>query len=308
MVPGTDLPAEATALRVEVFVREQGVDPALEIDGRDGLADHAVVRAPDGSVAATGRLLDPGPDSPAGIVGRVATRVDRRGGGFGQAVMRLLEQRAGERGLAAVELHAQVSAIGFYERQGYVGIGPRYREAGIEHQSMRKELIPGLRPVRDADGPALARLIGAVWSEYPGCVLDIDGEEPWLRGPAAAYGRGGGTFWVVPEPAGPGGADAGIAACCGLRPGGPAVVELKSLYVAATARRRGLGAALVRRAERAARAAGAGRVELWTDSRFADAHHLYRRLGYEPTGHRRELHDRSATVEYEFGRDLPARP
>ncbi|MGF7236237.1 MAG: GNAT family N-acetyltransferase, partial [Frankia sp.] len=221
---GTDLPAEAAALRLAVFVGEQGVDPGLEADGRDGEADHAVVRAPDGSIAATGRLLDSGPASTIGVVGRVATRADLRGGGFGLAVMRALERRASERGLEAIELHAQVSAIGFYSRQGYVGIGPRYREAGIEHQSMRKELIPGLREVRDADGPAVARLIGTIWSEYPGCVLDVDGEEPWLRAPATAYAQGGGIFWVVPGPSSPDGSDGSdgeIQACCGLRPRGP---------------------------------------------------------------------------------------
>jgi len=53
---------------------------------------------------------------------------------------------------------------------------------------------------------------------------------------------------------------------------------------------------LVRLAERA------GARRLWTDSRFTDAHRLYARLGWGPTGATRELHDLSATTELEFVR------
>jgi RimJ/RimL family protein N-acetyltransferase len=65
---------------------------------------------------------------------------------------------------------------------------------------------------------------------------------------------------------------------------------------------------LVRRAEREARARGARRVELWTDSRFADAHRLYKRLGYTLTGATRIPDDLSQTTEYGYFRDLPPIP
>lgn len=305
VVPGPRLPAGAHALRHEVFVGEQGVAEDLERDGRDDTAEHAVVIGADGMVAATGRLLDPGPAAAVAVVGRVAVRADRRGQGLGLAVMTALERRAAERGLVAVELHAQLAAAGFYRRQGYVARGEPYREAGIAHVTMRKDLLPGIRPVRDSDGPGLARLIGAVWSEYPGCVLDIDGEEPWLRAPATAYQRQGGELWVLPELGDPerGGS---LLACAGLCPGSsPGLVELKSLYVAAAARRRGFGAALVWRAERAARAAGATRIELWTDTRFHDAHRLYTRLAYTQSPQTRSLNDLSHTTEHHFTRTLP---
>ncbi|MGZ4618494.1 MAG: hypothetical protein ACXV3F_07160 [Frankiaceae bacterium] len=42
------------------------------------------------------------------------------------------------------------------------------------------------------------------------------------------------------------------------------------------------------------------RVELWSDTRFANAHRLYERLGYVRTGRRRELHDLSRSTESEF--------
>jgi GNAT superfamily N-acetyltransferase len=185
--------------------------------------------------------------------------------------------------------------------------------------------------VGDADGPALERLIGTVWAEYPGCVLDVDGEEPWLRAPGSAYvqreGEPGRAMWVLPAPPlgppGPAGpsepadqADpAGLAdpadavlACVALRelPSSGSSCELKSLYVAGAARRRRFGEALVRRVEREARLWGCDHLVLWTDTRFTDAHRLYTRLGYAPTGRSRDLHDLSATTELEFHRALPA--
>ena len=56
---------------------------------------------------------------------------------------------------------------------------------------------PRIRPARDDDGPGLIALIGACFAEYPGCVLDVDGEIPDLRGVASAYAADGGAFWVA---------------------------------------------------------------------------------------------------------------
>lgn len=153
--------------------------------------------------------------------------------------------------------------------------------------------VPAVRPVRDDDSAALIALIGRCWSEYPGVILDVDGEEPWLRAPAGAFAGWGGRMWVATG-------DEAVLACVGAKPHGADVVELKSLYVDRVARRRGLGARLARLVEDEARSSGAGRVELWSDSRFLDAHRFYARLGYHRTGRTRELNDLSDTTEYEF--------
>lgn len=153
------------------------------------------------------------------------------------------------------------------------------------------------RPVRDTDSAALIDLIGACWTAYPGCVLDVDGEEPWLHAPAAYYANRGGAMWVVER-------EGAVVACIGIVSEGE-VAELKSLYVAAAGRRRGLGARLVEVVEAEAARRGVHRIELWSDTRFADAHRLYQRLGYTRTGRDRDLHDLSATTEYEFAKMLP---
>jgi GNAT superfamily N-acetyltransferase len=157
----------------------------------------------------------------------------------------------------------------------------------------------GLREVRDADSAALIDLISGCWAEYPGVLLAIDEEEPWLRRPGSYYAAAGVTarMWVVDD-------RDGLAACVGVKPlEDGAAAELKSLYVAAWARRRGLGAALVDVVERHALAHGARTVRLWSDSRFADAHRLYVRLGYRRSG-QRDLYDLSDTTEYGFVKRL----
>ena len=137
--PG-DLP-EVFALRHEVFVLGQGVPEEIELDELDEVCDHALVRADDGAVVATGRLVpSPAGWSGTGSIGRMAVAERVRGQGAGATVLAFLEGRARERGLESVELHAQVQARGFYERVGYAAYGDVYDEAGIPHLSMLKQL------------------------------------------------------------------------------------------------------------------------------------------------------------------------
>ena len=154
--------------------------------------------------------------------------------------------------------------------------------------------MDGLRPATDADSAGIIELIGAVFAEYPGCVLDVDREEPELRAPASSFDR----FWVVEQ-------GRRIVACVGCELRGE-VAELKKLYVARDARRRGIARRLVELVEETARAAGANRVELWSDTRFTAAHALYLALGYAQLPETRELHDLSRTVEHHFLKILGA--
>ncbi len=130
--------AEIVDLRTRVFVGEQGVPPEIERDDRDATAVHALSRDDSGRVVATGRLLL-GDDGRAAI-GRMATDAAARGKGHGAAVLAELQRQAVERGMVEIELHAQVTARGFYERAGYTAVGDIYEEAGIAHVTMRRRL------------------------------------------------------------------------------------------------------------------------------------------------------------------------
>lgn len=151
-----------------------------------------------------------------------------------------------------------------------------------------------LRAARDEDADGLIDLIARCFADYPGCLLDVDGEMPELRAIATAFAELGGRFWVVAE------GDEVVASVGAVPTRDGEGLELRKLYVSHSVRRRGLGRALCHVVEDEARRRGLGYVELWSDRLFLDAHRLYRRLGYEDTGRTRELHDISNTVEYYF--------
>lgn len=135
------------AVRKEVFVGEQGVPEDLEYDAYDAVAVHVLAVREDGVPLGTGRLLygeaaaaKVDGDLTVGSLGRLAVTREARGLGVGVALVRAIEDAARARGLAAVDLHAQTHALGFYERLGYEAYGPEYPEAGIPHRAMRRAL------------------------------------------------------------------------------------------------------------------------------------------------------------------------
>jgi predicted GNAT family N-acyltransferase len=139
--------AACFAVRREVFVEEQGVPPELEYDTYDATAVHVLAVRADGVPLGTGRLLHgadalakTGADASVGSLGRLAVTRAARGLGVGAALVAAIEEAARERGLDAVDLHAQTRALGFYERLGYAAYGPEFPDAGMPHRAMRKAL------------------------------------------------------------------------------------------------------------------------------------------------------------------------
>ncbi|MFQ5535314.1 MAG: GNAT family N-acetyltransferase [Sphingomonadales bacterium] len=149
----------------------------------------------------------------------------------------------------------------------------------------------------DQDSEQVIKLIGDAFAEYPGCVLDVDLECPDLRAPASHFRKIGGRFWVAGSRQ-----IVGTTSCAPIHDG--TALELKRLYVAADARGRGLGTRLCELVEKEARIRGLGMIELWTDTRFLDAHRLYERLGYVRQQETRDLQDLSNTTEYRYLRIL----
>ena len=161
-----------------------------------------------------------------------------------------------------------------------------------------------VRDARDEDGWELTGLIAACWAEYPGCILDVHGESRWLLAPATTYAANGGRLWVAEQ-------HGRIIGSVGVAPAAPSGgdtaergAELRALYVAKHARRQGLATRLVQTVEGDAKRRGASRIELWSDTRFIDAHRLYERLEYERLPETRPLHDISHSVEYHFRKEL----
>lgn len=152
---------------------------------------------------------------------------------------------------------------------------------------------PVLRAGRDSDAAGIIALIGACWAEYPGCIMDVDGEVPELRALATYYAKQGGALWIAE-------ADRAIVGMIGTRPLNDGAWEICKMYVAAGHRGGGLAQALIDAAEGYARERGVVAMKLWSDTRFERAHRFYEKHGYARQEGLRELHDLSNSVEYRY--------
>lgn len=133
-----DLGRWAERLRMEVFVKEQGVPREIEIDEFDTMCRHVVALNRLGYPVATGRLVSDAPG--VARIGRMAVHRELRGSRVGRVVLDALIAAARDRGDSEAVLHAQTHAQNFYLHAGFAPEGEVYEEAGIEHITMRKLL------------------------------------------------------------------------------------------------------------------------------------------------------------------------
>lgn len=120
-------------IREKVFIQEQDVPVELEMDGTDEGAIHLVVYKDDVPVA-TGRIISESDDTC--ILGRVAVLKEYRGYGYGELVMRELIRKAYSKGYINQHLHAQIQALEFYKKLGFVPVGEEYMDVNIPHMHM----------------------------------------------------------------------------------------------------------------------------------------------------------------------------
>ena len=151
-----------------------------------------------------------------------------------------------------------------------------------------------LRPTIPADVASILSLIAGIYQEYD-CLLDAEHEDRHLLAPGPYFRATGGEFWVVELE----GTILATVAVALHDDGG----ELKALYVHPTLRRHGWGRKLTQLAIEHARASGAARMFLWSDTRFLDAHRLYQNMGFEKFGER-DLYDSNNTREFGFEMSL----
>jgi GNAT superfamily N-acetyltransferase len=155
-----------------------------------------------------------------------------------------------------------------------------------------------IRAGRDDDADGIIALISACWAEYPGIVFDLDGEVPELRALASHFSALGGTLWVA-ESAG------AVVGTIGVAPQPPnGNWEIGRMYMAPASRGTGLAPVLLDTAECHARARGATRMALHSDTRFDRAHSFYEKMSYLRAGPVRVLHDRSNSLEFAFSKPV----
>jgi GNAT superfamily N-acetyltransferase len=124
------------------------------------------------------------------------------------------------------------------------------------------------------DSPAAMQLVDRALRDYGLHAVPEAGDID-LTDLEQHYDARGGCFELIEA----GGEVLGVV---GWRPAGDGVIELKKLYLAASARGHGLGRRAIERVIAAARAAGARAIVLETATRLTEANALYRRLGFAP--------------------------
>ena len=131
--PWSEAITDAHPIRTTVFVQEQGVPEELELDESDADADHALAYFGPLCVG-TARLIRLA--GKKGQIGRMAVLSGHRRNGIGSSLLKTLLELGRSQGIMEFELHAQVTAMPFYERLGFSSFGEVYDEAGIPHRNM----------------------------------------------------------------------------------------------------------------------------------------------------------------------------
>ncbi len=130
--------ADAIMIRKAVFITEQQIDPAIELDTVTDATWHYVLYDDAGQPVSTARMT---PESGRkGHIQRVATLKSARGHGYAQAIVRRMIQEGQKQQFTELVLGAQVTAQGFYRQLGFHPVGDRFMEAGLEHQEMTRQL------------------------------------------------------------------------------------------------------------------------------------------------------------------------
>lgn len=122
------------SVREAVFMREQGVPAELEWDGMDESSHHVLALSSHGQAIGCGRIL------PNAHLGRLAVIPEWRDRKVGTAILEGLLAYASDMHYPEVDIDAQVQAVPFYERFGFVAEGEVFMDVGIPHRKMRLKL------------------------------------------------------------------------------------------------------------------------------------------------------------------------
>ena len=111
-----DLIKKAHAIRKQVFVIEQGIPQALDLDGLDGSADHVLVTKGE-ELIATARLYYK--RSGYAVMARIAVLQTFRGLGVATKMVKALLDHTKQRNIKTIEIHAHQYLRSYYEKFGF---------------------------------------------------------------------------------------------------------------------------------------------------------------------------------------------
>ena len=147
--------AYCVAIRKSVFIEEQGVPEDVEIEYEK--ESHHFLALYEDVPAATGRYR---PKKGFVKSERVATLKAFRGKGIARALMQSMQTDCLNKYPDYLPImHAQISAISFYLKLGWIALGELFQEANIDHQLMifPPEDSSRLKCLTDPNTPQLIR-------------------------------------------------------------------------------------------------------------------------------------------------------
>jgi predicted GNAT family N-acyltransferase len=131
------LKKKAFAIREEVFVIEQKVSRSEEFDEFESISRHFVALDAEENPVGAARWRK----TKNGIkLERFAVKQTGRGQGIGQALVQLVldDIRAMEGTGHYLYLHAQLDAVGLYQKFNFEKIGDMFEECDIQHYKMQR--------------------------------------------------------------------------------------------------------------------------------------------------------------------------
>lgn len=127
---------DAKHIRVQVFMKEQGF--VNEFDSIDNIAIHVVMYEQNIPVATYRLFYDH--DDQCYTIGRIAVIKEKRHCGYGSKLLNhacdLVRSKQG----TSLHLSAQVSAVPFYQHNGFKSYGDQYLDEHCPHIHMKKAL------------------------------------------------------------------------------------------------------------------------------------------------------------------------
>lgn len=134
------LPEEFTSvqeIRRLVYQIEQGIDPTLELDGKDKISEHIIAYLNNKPVGtARIRYLD----NTTAKIERLAVLETARGQGIGKKIMEKALDIIKQKNMQEVVIHAQEYIKKLHEQISFQQEGEPFEEAGILHVKMRRKL------------------------------------------------------------------------------------------------------------------------------------------------------------------------
>jgi len=118
-------------IRTNVFIVEQSVEEEEEFDAFEEESQHYLLMLDEFAIGtARWRATDKGVK-----LERFAILEEFRGNKYGEFLLKKVIEDAAQAG-DYLYLHAQLKAVDFYARQGFMKIGPQFEECGIWHYKM----------------------------------------------------------------------------------------------------------------------------------------------------------------------------